>query len=413
MACFFVALLALMRWNKRRKWELARQLEQTTSTRPVVEGPRIRLPEESATNSSHKRGKRDATVRRLNSVSTSSADSGVSGLRPRLASILSATFSYFTSSLSSVSSFDKDGEEEGEDWMGLLPLGGRDWMRDRLFSLEAVEIGKELGRGHYGVVYKATVLDGTARWPVALKSARQDLSSHAAVNSQEELLREGEIMAALNPYHENIANLQVRNICITRPFPSIEQGVAIETKEASPRLFLMIEYCGQGSLHRYLTSHRRSFREDLRKCKLYGMTSAARGRSSSGLPHRGLLLLVAWGNQVGSFVSEIVQIEACSSQIARGMKFLSSKGIIHGDLAARNVLLTNDDLTAKISDFGLSHRLLSSDGDATLRERQLPERWMAPEVLDKGRVDAMCDIWSFGILLWELFSLGDIPYKSE
>ncbi len=77
----------------------------------------------------------------------------------------------------------------------------------------------ELGRGHYGVVYSAHVVDGTARWPVAVKCAKgkgeeeedagDDDDANVDLSPQEELIKEGEVMAAL-PYHENIANLQVR-----------------------------------------------------------------------------------------------------------------------------------------------------------------------------------------------------------
>ncbi len=79
---------------------------------------------------------------------------------------------------------------------------------------------KELGRGHYGVVFRAHVVDGAARWPVALKCAKapemeagdaqgySDGGGGALLSPQEELVKEGEVMATL-PYHENIANLQV------------------------------------------------------------------------------------------------------------------------------------------------------------------------------------------------------------
>ncbi len=65
----------------------------------------------------------------------------------------------------------------------------------------------------------------------------------------------------------------------------------------------------------------------------------------------------------------------------------------------------------QISDFGLSHRLDRRERSAALRQTHLPERWMAPEAIVERRVTAECDAWSFGILLWELFSLGEVPYK--
>jgi len=108
----------------------------------MVDGARIRLPEIT-----DEQAKDKARTRRQNSTSTSSADSGVSGLRPRLASILSATMSYFSSSLSSVSSSEGRVEAEAaEERFGLLPVieDLPTWMRNRLFSLEAVDIRQEL-----------------------------------------------------------------------------------------------------------------------------------------------------------------------------------------------------------------------------------------------------------------------------
>ena len=98
------------------------------------------------------------------------------------------------------------------------------------------------------------------------------------------------------------------------------------------------------------------------------------------------------------------------------MDFLSERNIYHGDLAARNVLLT-DQLVAKVSDFGLSRRLYHDmsqfsiyDGEAvTLR---LPMKWLALETLKHGQVvPVKSDVWSFGVLMWELFQMGSEPYR--
>ena len=99
------------------------------------------------------------------------------------------------------------------------------------------------------------------------------------------------------------------------------------------------------------------------------------------------------------------------------MQFLSSKRIYHGDLAARNVLLT-DVLDAKISDFGLSKRLyqdLTSAQNLKKNEEEelplMPIKWVAMEVLMKQEyVPIKSDVWSYGVLMWELFSGAREPY---
>ncbi|XP_057223512.1 tyrosine-protein kinase Fer isoform X2 [Malurus melanocephalus] len=102
------------------------------------------------------------------------------------------------------------------------------------------------------------------------------------------------------------------------------------------------------------------------------------------------------------------QLVRFSLDAASGMAYLESKNCIHRDLAARNCLVGESNIL-KISDFGMSRQeddgVYSSSG-----LKQIPIKWTAPEALNYGRYTSESDVWSFGILLWETFSLGVCPY---
>ncbi|XP_055340929.1 uncharacterized protein LOC129590002 [Paramacrobiotus metropolitanus] len=110
---------------------------------------------------------------------------------------------------------------------------------------------------------------------------------------------------------------------------------------------------------------------------------------------------------------EIVRLVLFSYDVARGMEFLSNGHIVHGDLAARNILL--DSLKrAKIADFGMAKFEGDFDTKALLENSLLPAGWVAPEVLAPtvNPCQSQSDVWSFGVLVWEIFSLGAKPYEA-
>ncbi|XP_043466706.1 tyrosine-protein kinase transmembrane receptor Ror [Leptopilina heterotoma] len=221
------------------------------------------------------------------------------------------------------------------------------------FSITNVVFLQELGEGAFGKVYKGKLQTKQSADPiyVAVKTLKVDASS----KTQNDFKREVDLMIDLR--HPNI-------ICLL--------GVVLK----GDPMCMLFEYMTQGDLHEFLISQ--SPKSDT----------------------------YVNDNKNVFKQSEFLQVAV---QIAAGMEYLANNHYVHRDLAARNCLV-GDNLTVKISDFGLSRDIYSSDYYRVQSKSLLPVRWMPPESILYGKFTTESDVWSFGVVLWEIYSYGLQPY---
>lgn len=105
------------------------------------------------------------------------------------------------------------------------------------------------------------------------------------------------------------------------------------------------------------------------------------------------------------------QLLKFACDIAHGMDGIASLQLLHRDLAARNILL-DQNLTCKIADFGFAKDVLNKPQyrSKSVFQRPRPTRWLAPESLLHFKHSILSDVWSYGVVLWEIVTLGNLPY---
>ncbi|KAB1259432.1 Fibroblast growth factor receptor 4 [Camelus dromedarius] len=229
------------------------------------------------------------------------------------------------------------------------------------FPRDRLVLGKPLGEGCFGQVVCAEAFGmDPSRPDQASTVAVKMLKDNASDKDLADLVSEMEVMKLIGR-HKNIINL-----------------LGVCTQEGP--LYVIVECAAKGNL-----------REFLRARRPQGPDLSPDGPRSSEGPL--------------SFPALV----SCAYQVARGMQYLESRKCIHRDLAARNVLVTEDNVM-KIADFGLARGIHHIDYYKKTSNGRLPVKWMAPEALFDRVYTHQSDVWSFGILLWEIFTLGGSPY---
>ncbi|OXA50603.1 Fibroblast growth factor receptor [Folsomia candida] len=208
----------------------------------------------------------------------------------------------------------------------------------------------QLGAGFFGSVFPAKVTVGSAYVTAAVKRIKCSYPSAAQLNS---LLNEAEKLDLVGKHHHV---LEFLGVCIQ----NVLQG----------EILLAFELCEGKSF--------------------VGTFDAENPENEYSLK---------------------LQLRKWCHQIALGMKYLHHKNVIHLDLALRNVMLRIN-MTAAIGDFGISSMVTP-----TARRNYVEQRaccWSSPEVLEREEnISLKADIWSYGVCVWELFSLGGEPYQDQ
>ncbi|XP_062069909.1 fibroblast growth factor receptor 2 isoform X7 [Lepus europaeus] len=229
------------------------------------------------------------------------------------------------------------------------------------FPRDKLTLGKPLGEGCFGQVVMAEAVGIDKDKPKeAVTVAVKMLKDDATEKDLSDLVSEMEMMKMIGK-HKNIINLL--GAC-TQDGP----------------LYVLVEYASKGNLREYL-----------------------RARRPPGMEYSYDI------NRVPEEQMTFKDLVSCTYQLARGMEYLASQKCIHRDLAARNVLVTENNVM-KIADFGLARDINNIDYYKKTTNGRLPVKWMAPEALFDRVYTHQSDVWSFGVLMWEIFTLGGSPY---
>lgn len=223
---------------------------------------------------------------------------------------------------------------------------------------ESIQLVKALGQGSFGMVYEGLIYNLKPDLPET-KCAIKTVNESASMRERIEFLQEASVMKGFSCEH-------------------VVKLLGVVSKDQP--VYVIMELMSHGDLKSYLRSHRPDNDPN-------DETTQPRGTPPT--------------------LKQILQMAA---EIADGMAYLTANKFVHRDLAARNCMVA-EDLTVKIGDFGMTRDIYETDYYRKGGKGLLPVRWMAPESLKDGIFTSHSDVWSYGVVLWEMATLASQPYQ--
>ena len=239
------------------------------------------------------------------------------------------------------------------------------------FDKAKIKYLRQLGQGNFGVVFQgkaAGLVDGEDETLVAVKTLKEEASPEGLEN----FVREAKLMFSFD--HPNI--IKIHAVCM-----------------ADLPYYMIFEFMEKGDLTQFLRSSASSIQR--RYMNPFGLRSRTESQMSNDPPEL-----------------DTLQLTDICKQVAAGMEYLAEMKHVHRDLACRNCLVHSrkNGIVVKIGDFGMSHNLYTRDYYRVNGQAILPVRWMSPEAVVYGKFSSAGDVWSFGIVMWEVFSFAMQPY---